>query len=96
MFMESPNDILIVALLVDDLVIIGNNVNLILGLRKKLVDTFEMDDLGLLHFFSGIQILQKDNGTFVSQLKYVLNLLLRLNREYCNPYASPYQMRSDD
>ena len=53
------------ALYVDDLVTIGNNANMILGLKKQLVDTFEMIDLGLLHFFVGIQILQMDDGIFL-------------------------------
>ena len=68
-------DTLILALYVDDLVIIGNNANLILGLKKQLVDTFEMTDLCLLHFFLGIQFLQKDDGIFISQPKYALAIL---------------------
>jgi hypothetical protein len=46
----------IVALYVDDLVIIGSNVDMILGLKKQLTDTVEMIDLGLLHFFLGVQV----------------------------------------
>jgi hypothetical protein len=53
---------------VDDLVIARRNVDLILGLKKKIVDTFEMIDLG-----RGIQFLQMDDGIFISQPKYVLN-----------------------
>ena len=68
-------DTLIVTLYVDDLVIIRNNVNFILGLKKQLVDTFEMTDLGLLHFFLGIQILEIDDGIFLSQPKYSLDIL---------------------
>ena len=44
-------DTLIVALYVDDLVITGNNVNLILGLKKQLAIFFGMTDLGLLQLF---------------------------------------------
>ena len=62
-------DTLSVALCIDDLVITGNNVNLILGLKKQLTDTFEMTDLGLLHFFLIIQILQLHDGIFLSQPK---------------------------
>ena len=60
---------------VDDLVITKNNVNLILGLKKQLVDTFEMIDLGLLHLFLGIQILQMSDGIFLSQPRYALDIL---------------------
>ena len=68
-------DTLIVVLYVDDLVITGNNVNLILGLKKQLANTFEITDLGLLHFFFGIQILQMDDGILLSQPKYALDIL---------------------
>ena len=44
----------IIEFYVYDLVIIGNNVDLLFGLKKQLIDTFEMNDLGLLHFFLGI------------------------------------------
>ena len=59
-------DTLIVALYVDDLVTIGNNVNLIFSLKKQLADTFEMTYLGIFHFFLGIQILKMDDGIFLS------------------------------
>ena len=49
-------DTLNVALYVDDLVITGNNVNLILDLKKRLDDNFEMTDLGILHLFPDIQV----------------------------------------
>ena len=53
------SDTLIIALYVDDLIITGNNVNMILGLKKQL-------DLGLFHFFLGIQNFQMDAGIFLS------------------------------
>ena len=74
-------DTLIVALYVDGLLITGNNVNLILGLQKQLADTFEMIDLGLLHLFLGIQILQMDDGIFLSQPKYYLDILNQFKME---------------
>jgi len=51
---------------VDDLVNTGSNLNLILGLKKQLVDKFEMIDLGMFHLFFGIQVLQKDNNVVMS------------------------------
>ena len=47
-------DTLVIALYVNDLVITGYNVGLIFGLKKQLVDTFEMTSLYLLHLFLGI------------------------------------------
>jgi hypothetical protein len=50
-----------------------------------------MIDLGLLHLFLGIQVLQMDDGIFISQPKYVLNLLQKFKMEDYKPCATPYQ-----
>jgi len=44
----------IVALYVDELVIVERNVDLIFGLKKWLANTFEMASLGILNFRLGI------------------------------------------
>ncbi len=91
--LHIDGDTLIVALYVDDLVITGSNIDFILGLNKQFTDTVEMTDLGLLHFFLGIQVLQMDDGIFfISQPKYVLDLLLqKFNTGDCKPCATPYR-----
>ena len=58
-------DTLTVALYVDDLIITRNNVNLILGLKKQLEDTFEMADLVMLQLFLVFKILQMDDVIFI-------------------------------
>ena len=69
------------ALYFDDLIITENNVNLILGLKKQLADPFKKTDLGQLHFFLSIQILQRDDGIFIYQPKYELDLLKSFNMD---------------
>ena len=73
--LHAHGDTLIVELYVDDLVITRNNVNINMGLNKQLADTFEMTDLGILHLFLGLQILEMDDGIYVSHPKYSLDLL---------------------
>jgi len=79
--LHHNGDTLIVALYVDDLIITGNNVDLILGLKKHLVDTFEMIYLGLVQYFFGIHVLQMNDSIFLSQPKYVLDLLKKNNMD---------------
>ena len=69
------DDTLLVSIYVYDLVITRNNPNLILGLKRKLVDSFEMIDLGILRFFLGLQVLPLPNGIFIFCSKYALDLL---------------------
>jgi hypothetical protein len=82
---------LIVVVYVDDLVITGNNTDLILRLKKQLVDSFDMIDLGTLHYFLGLQVLPLCDGFFISQSKYVMDLLTRFKMADCKPCATPFQ-----
>ena len=49
--------ILIIVLYVDDLIIMGDE-QLIHSCKTDLAKEFEMKDLGLLHYFLGLEILQ--------------------------------------
>jgi hypothetical protein len=51
-----------------------------------------MIGLGLLHSFFDIQFLQVGVGIFLSQPKYVLNLLQRFKMKDCKLCATPYQL----
>ena len=50
---------------------------------------FDMSDLGLLHYFLGLQIMQTDDGIFISQEKYVVDLLKRYNMHHCKSFSTP-------
>ena len=52
-----------------------------------------MIDLGNLHYFLDLQVLQTKEGIFISQSKYVCDLLYRFHMEYCKPNPSPFQSR---
>jgi hypothetical protein len=87
---------LIVVVYVGDLVITGNNTNLFLRLKKQHVDSFDMIDLGILHYFLGLQVLPLYNVFFfgnntISQSKYVMDLLTRFNMADCKPRAIHFQ-----
>jgi hypothetical protein len=84
---------LIIVVYVDDLVITGNNTNLILRLKKQLVDSFDMTDLGILHYFVGLQVLPLSDGFFISQYKYVMDLLTCFKMSYCKPCATRFEFR---
>jgi hypothetical protein len=57
------------------------------NLKKK----FEMIDLGFLHYFLGLQVLQTNDGIFLSQSKYACDLLRRFHMDDCKPTPSPFQ-----
>ena len=65
----------LVILYVDDLVLTGSHAKHIVATKAALTLTFEMTDLGLLHFFLGLEVLQTQRGMFISQQPYVNELL---------------------
>jgi hypothetical protein len=52
---------------------------------------FEMLLLGELSFFLGLQIRQRSQGIFISQTKYIKEMLKRFGMEDCKPVITPMQ-----
>lgn len=60
---------------VDDMVLIGNNEELIQQLLTSLNKVFRMKDMGHLHYFMCIQAHLHKDGLFLNQEKYTMDLL---------------------
>jgi hypothetical protein len=85
--------LIILVLYVDDLILTGSDSKLLNHVKTSLKKKFEMIDLGFLHYFLGLQVLQTNEGIFLSQSKYACDLLPRFHMEYCKPTRSPFQSR---
>ena len=81
----------ILVLYVDDLILTGSDPNLINHVKSSLKKKFEMTDLGHLHYFLGLQVLQSKEGITLSQSKYACDLLHHFHMEDCKPSPSPFQ-----
>ena len=57
--------ILIMVLYVDDIILAGDE-KLIISCKEYLAREFEMKDMGLLHYFLGLEIWKMDGELFVS------------------------------
>ena len=57
--------------------------------KKKLVEEFEMKDLGLMHYFLGLEVWQSSEGIFLNQGKYAVEILKRFNMLECKALATP-------
>ena len=80
------DNIIVIVLDVDDLIIIGNQLLLIQNMKSELQKQFEMTDLGILHYFLGLQIWHMElDGILLSQLKYAIDLLARFHMSDCKP-----------
>eukprot|EP00253_Pinus_taeda_P003600 PITA_03600 len=76
---------------VDDLLMIGNNESYIASIKKELGKSFEMIDLGYVHYYLGIEVTQHPNSIFLSQKKYIGDLLNMFGMTECNPLTTPME-----
>ena len=65
---------------VDDIVITGSDSKGISSLKSFLQSQFHTKDLGMLRYFLGIEVMRSKHGIFLSQSKYVLDLLFETGK----------------
>jgi hypothetical protein len=63
---------------VDELFLTGEQ-KLITKCKKRLTSKFEMKDLGLMHFISGLEVWQSLERIFLNQGKYAVEILMRFD-----------------
>ena len=90
---------MILLLYVDDLFVTGMD-GLITDTKRKLAAKFEMKDLGMRHYFLGMEVWQSTDGIFLGQGKYVVEILKRFGmmdyKALATPMASNLNLLSDD
>jgi hypothetical protein len=79
---------LILVLYVDDLFLTGSE-RLIAECKRDLASEYEMKDLGLMHYFLGLEVWQRDGQTFLGQGKYAVEILKRFGMQDCRPMSTP-------
>ena len=70
---------------VDDLFLTGNGKQIVES-KKKIAEEFEMKDLGLMHYFLGLEVWQSSEGIFLNQGKYAVEIFNMLK---CKAMATP-------
>lgn len=76
---------------VDDIIITGDDVDEINNLKRLLQSEFKVKDLGKLQYFLGIEIARSKDGIFISQRKYILDLLQETGKLGCQPATTPME-----
>ncbi|KAG6526041.1 hypothetical protein ZIOFF_016016 [Zingiber officinale] len=72
-----------------DLIFTGTDDFLFQEFKKSMMVEFEMSDLGMMHYFLGMEVVQSTKGIFISQKKYVQEILDRFQMKDCNPVSTP-------
>ncbi|GJW42675.1 putative ribonuclease H-like domain-containing protein [Tanacetum coccineum] len=72
---RDKGDILLVQVYVDDIIFGSTKKSLCTEFEKMMHKKFQMSSMGELIFFLGLQVKQKEDGIFISQDKYVIEIL---------------------
>ena len=79
---------LVISIYIDDMLVTGSNVKLLAEFKKEIQDFFEMSDLGIMNYFLGMEIHQCSLGIFISQRKYVVDILKKFKLKSCKEIAT--------
>ena len=87
--MNSSSSIIMLVVYVDDIVITESDSKGISSLKSFLQNQFHTKDLGMLRYFLGIEVMRSKHGIFLSQRKYVLDLLSETGKLGVKSCSSP-------
>lgn len=73
---RSEDELLIIAIYVDDLFVTGSLRKIIDQFKEDMSIKFEMSDLGKLTYYLGIEVVQGDDGIVIKQEGYAKGILL--------------------
>jgi len=88
---KTNHGIVVIVIYVDDLIITRDSDADIFDLKKLLKQKFEMKDLGELHYFLGIEVIQSPKGIWLLQRQYALNKLSEYGMTSCKPISIPLE-----
>lgn len=97
---RKSKDIIIVQIYVDDIIFGATNDVLCEEFSECMHSEFEMSMMSELNFFLGLQIKQQSNGIFISQSKYIKDLLQKFDlgntKSMKTPMSSSIKMDKDE
>ena len=84
---EDGNPLMLL-LYVDDLFVTGMD-GFIADTKRNFAVEFEVKDLGMMHYFLGMEVWQNKDGIFLGQGKYAVEILKRFGMMDCKAMATP-------
>ena len=76
---------IIVGVYVDDLIVTGEDAATIADFKKKMFGEFDMSNLGMLHYYLGIEVAQENGVITIKQTAYAKKILGQFGMLECNP-----------
>lgn len=73
----------------DDIIYMGSCQTITEELKCGMMKVFDMTDLGPLHYFLGLDVIQGEDGIFLPKRKYAEYLVKRFSLQGCKPATTP-------
>jgi hypothetical protein len=86
---KIDNDLFVLQIYVDDIIFGLTNQDFCEKFRKMMASEFEMSMIVELSYFLGLQIKQMENGIFVSQGKYIKDMLKKFGMDDAKAISTP-------
>lgn len=74
-YKSTGSSILYLAVYVDDILVIGNDLSEVTSIKAYLDSTFKIKGLGPLHYFLGLEFISTPDGMILSQRKFASDLI---------------------
>ncbi|KAL8140922.1 hypothetical protein V2J09_006943 [Rumex salicifolius] len=81
--------VLFLLVYVDDIIITGSSSESVHHLIQNLSNRFSLKDTGNLSYFLGVEVQPHPRGLFLSQRKYITDVLHKANMTDCKPVSTP-------
>nr|GEZ87014.1 hypothetical protein [Tanacetum cinerariifolium] len=86
---RQREDFILVQVYVDNIIFGSSNPQLCREFKALMYEKFQMSAMGELNFFLGLQVLQKKDGIFLSQDKYIGDILKKFGFTYVRSSNTP-------
>jgi hypothetical protein len=84
-------DLFVCQIYVDDIIFGSTNKSTCEEFSRIMIQKFEMSMMGELKYFLGFQIKQLQDGTVISQTKYIQDILKKFGMKMANPSRHPWE-----
>lgn len=88
-YFKKGTQVLFILVYVDDILVTGSCNLLINHFVKELNTSFALKDLGEIDYFLGIEVMRNSDGIFLTQTKYITDLLDKLKLSHLRPCGTP-------
>ena len=90
-YIDAGGDIFFIGVYVDDIILASRTLERVTEVKEALSQKFDIKDMGKLHFFLGMQVMQdkKTGDTWVGQPAYTENLLAKCGMQDSKPVSTP-------